>query len=77
MHALPIPGGGGTPGLGIVFAIAAAVVFVAIVVQAVRSFRNSGDRHDVFGPPLDGDRPADDERPAPPERPERPDDDKS
>lgn len=52
--AFPIPTGGGiSPAIGVVFAIVAAVAFVVILFQAVRYFRNSGDRHDQFGPPLD------------------------
>ena len=52
--AFPIPTGGGiSPAFGVVFAIVAAVAFVVIVFQAVRYFRNSGDHHDQFGPPLD------------------------
>jgi len=41
-----------SPILVVVLAIVAAAGFVAIVFGAVRYFRNSGDRTDVFGPEL-------------------------
>jgi hypothetical protein len=47
------------PVIIVLIAIAAAAGFVAIVFQAVRYFRNSGGRTDVFGPEL----PRDDTKP--------------
>ncbi len=51
MIAFPIPTAEPvSPVLTVLLAIAAAAAFVVIVFQAVRYFRNSGDRTDVFGP---------------------------
>lgn len=59
MIAFPIPSSEPmNPVITVLIAIAAAAGFVAIVFQAVRYFRNSGDRTDVFGP----DAPRDDEK---------------
>ena len=59
MIAFPIPTSEPlNPVLIVLIALAAAAGFVAIVFQAVRYFRNSGDRTDVFGPEL----PRDDQR---------------
>lgn len=53
MIAFPIPASEPiSPVITVIIAIAAAAGFVAIVVQAVRYFRNSGGRTDVFGPEL-------------------------
>ena len=53
MIAFPIPTSEPlSPVIIAIIMIAAAAGFVAIVFQAVRYFRNSGDRTDVFGPDL-------------------------
>lgn len=63
MIAFPIPTSEPVPPiLVVVLAIAAAAGFVAIVFQAVRYFRNSGGRTDVFGPPRDDENDTSDEK---------------
>jgi hypothetical protein len=62
MVAFPIPTSEGVPPLvGVLLGIVATAAFVVIVLQAVRYFRNSGDRHDQFGPPTDDDDKKDDQ----------------
>ena len=62
MVAFPIPAPDGvSPLVAVIFGLVAVVAFVAIVFQAVRYFRNSGDRHDQFGPPSDRDDKKDDQ----------------
>jgi hypothetical protein len=64
MIAFPIPTPDGvSPLVTVAFAVFATAAFVVIVVQAVRYLRNSGGRHDQFGPPLDEKAPPDDEKP--------------
>jgi hypothetical protein len=52
------------PLAGVVFGLIALSVLVVVTLQAVRFFRNNGDRTDVFGPPLDREtKPGDDHEP--------------
>ena len=64
MIAFPIPAPDGvSPLVTVAFALFATAAFIVIVVQAVRYFRNSGDRHDQFGPPVDREEKPDDDKP--------------
>jgi hypothetical protein len=57
MIAFPIPSSEGLPPfVGVLILVVATAGFVVAVVAVVRHFRNSGDGHDVFGPPLDDPR---------------------
>ena len=61
MIAFPIPAPDGvSPLVTVAFALFATAAFIVIVVQAVRYLRNSGERHDQFGPPGDDDKKKDD-----------------
>lgn len=66
MIAFPIPSAEPmNPVLTVLVAIAAGVGFVAIVFQAVRYFRNSGERTDVFGPEVPRDDKNDEKKDTP------------
>jgi hypothetical protein len=61
--AFPIPTPDGvSPLVTVAFALFATAAFIVIVVQAVRYLRNSGERHDQFGPPGDDDKKKDDKK---------------